>query len=224
MRVVLKGVHKVRARLADGSIKTYYYAWRGGPQLFATPGTPEFIAQFNEAHAAERQPRRGTLMSAIAQFKASAEYDKLSEFSRRAYLSYLKLIENEFGDMPLSALSDRRVRGDFKTWRDGFAATPRKADYAWSTLARVMSFAKDRGLIDTNPCESGGRLYSGSRVDNYWKDADVEALLGAAPSQIQLAVVLALGPANAKATSCGCLRRLTTASRSSWFSPRPAAG
>src|SRR5215218_10565253 len=55
-----------------------------------------------------------------------------------------------------------------------------------------MSFAKDRGLIEANPCESGGRLYSGSRVDNYWKDADVEALLAASPTQIQLAVVLAL--------------------------------
>jgi hypothetical protein len=37
------------------------------------------------------------------------------------------------------------VRGEFKTWRDSFAETPRKADYAWTTLARIMSFAKDRG-------------------------------------------------------------------------------
>jgi len=38
--------------------------------------------------------------------------------------------------MPLAALADRRVRGEFKAWRDSFAATPRKADYAWTTLAR----------------------------------------------------------------------------------------
>lgn len=50
--------------------------------------------------------------------------------SRRSYLTYLKLIENEFGDLPLAALADRRVRGDFKNWRDSFAETPRKADYA----------------------------------------------------------------------------------------------
>ena len=62
------------------------------------------------------------------------------------YLIYIKLIEDEFGDLPLAALSDRRIRGEFKTWRDAFAATPRKADYAWTTLARILSFAKDRGL------------------------------------------------------------------------------
>jgi integrase len=156
------------------------------------PGTPEFVAQYNDAHASLRQPRRGTLMTVVAQFKASAEYERLSQSSKRAYLSYLKLIENEFGDMPLAASSDRRVRGDFKAWRDGFAATPRKADYAWTTLARLMSFAKDRGLIEANPCESGGRLYSSSRVDNYWKDADVDAVLKAAPVLIRLAVALAL--------------------------------
>lgn len=33
----------------------------------------------------------------------------------RAYLIYIKLIENEFGDLPLAALADHRVRGEFKT-------------------------------------------------------------------------------------------------------------
>ncbi|WP_245452999.1 hypothetical protein [Bradyrhizobium sp. C9] len=73
--------------------------------------------------------------------------------SRRSYLTYLKLIENEFGDLPLAALADRRVRGDFKNWRGSFAETPRKADYAWTTLARIMSFTKNRGIIATNPRE-----------------------------------------------------------------------
>ena len=118
MRVVLKEFTRVKKRLASGSIRIYYYAWRGGPQLAATPRTPEFIAQYNEAHASLRQPRHGTVMTIIAAFKASAEYDRLSRSSKRAYMSYLKLIENEFGDLPLAALADRRVRGDFKTWRE----------------------------------------------------------------------------------------------------------
>ncbi len=40
MRVVLKGIHKVKARLSTGEVKTYYYAWRGGPQIKSKPGTP----------------------------------------------------------------------------------------------------------------------------------------------------------------------------------------
>ena len=57
-------------------------------------------------------------------------------------------------------LSLPRVRGEFKAWRDRFANTPRKADYAWTTLARILSFGKDRGLVAVNPCEGGGRLYT----------------------------------------------------------------
>jgi integrase len=102
------------------------------------------------------------------------------------------LIEESFGDLPLAALADRRVRGEFKTWRDTFAATPRKADYAWTTLARLMSFAKDRGTIATNPCEKGGRLYAADRTEKFWGEPEITALLAVASQEIKLALVLAL--------------------------------
>jgi hypothetical protein len=94
--------------------------------------------------------------------------------------------------MPLAALADRRVRGEFKAWRDSFAATPRKADYARTTLARIMSFAKDRGTIATNPCEKGCRLYSADRTDKVWGEPEIAVVLSVASSDIKLALVLAL--------------------------------
>ncbi|MET4275633.1 integrase [Bradyrhizobium sp. F1.2.2] len=192
VRVVLKGIHKVKARLAAGEVKTYYYAWRGGPQIKAKPGTPEFIHEFNDAHASIRQPRAGTFMSIVAQYKAAPEFNGLAQSTRRAYLAYIKLVEDEFGDLPIAALTDRRVRGEFKSWRDRFSNTPRKADYAWTTLARLMSFAKDRGIIATNPCERGGRLYVADRKDKIWSEQDIAAVLSVASSEIQLALILAL--------------------------------
>jgi hypothetical protein len=81
---------------------------------------------------------------------------------------------------------------NFKTWRDGFAATPRKADFAWTVLARIMSFAKDRGSITTNPCERGGRLYVADRTDKLWGEQEIAALLAVASPEIKLALVLAL--------------------------------
>jgi integrase len=192
VRVHLKGIHRVSKLLATGERTTYYYAWRGGPRITARPGTPEFIQHYNEAHAKRRQPRAGTLMTLIAEYKASAEYRSLSASSLRAYSHYIKLIEDEFGDMPLEALRDPRVRGEFKSWRDRFAETPRKADYAWSTLARILSFAKDRGLIPVNPCEGGGRLYKANRQDKLWGDDQVAAFLAAAPAEMVLAAMLGL--------------------------------
>ena len=44
MRVKLKGFAASAARA-----RTDYYAWRGGPRLVGTPGTPEFIASYAAA-------------------------------------------------------------------------------------------------------------------------------------------------------------------------------
>ena len=53
--------------------------------------------------------------------------------------SKIKVIEAEFGDFPLSALTDRRTRGIFMAWRDKLAAKSRRqADYAWQVLARML--------------------------------------------------------------------------------------
>lgn len=179
-------------RLATGETRVYFYAWRGGPRIQAAPGTPEFISLYHQAYASLLKPKPGTLMTLIAEFKASAEFRRLSPSSVRSYLSYIKLIEDEFGDLPLAALADRRIRGEFKGWRDRFANTPRKADYAWSTLSRLLSFSKDRGLIASNPCEGGGRLYSADRTDKVWRDEDVAAFLANAATELALAMMLAL--------------------------------
>jgi hypothetical protein len=114
VRVVLKGIHKVKARLASGESKTYFYAWRGGPQIRGKLGTPAFVSEYNDAHASLRQPRAGTFMTIITQYKAAPEFTGLAESTRRAYLAYIKLIEDEFGDLPVAARADRRVRGELR--------------------------------------------------------------------------------------------------------------
>ena len=63
MRVRLRGINSKRKKLADGSFKTYYWAWKGGPALRGKPGSPEFIASYNEAVAKKVMPLRGTLLS-----------------------------------------------------------------------------------------------------------------------------------------------------------------
>jgi hypothetical protein len=55
-----------------------------------------------------------------------------------------------------------------------------------------MSFAKDRGMIATNPCEKGGRLYAADRTDKIWGEQEIGALLSVASPEIKLALVLAL--------------------------------
>jgi integrase len=103
-------------------------------------------------------------------------------------------IEKEFGEFPLTALTDRRARGVFMAWRDKLAAASgrRQADYAWSVLARVLSWALDRGLVAANPCTHGGRLYRGSRRESIWTAAGEATFLKRAPTHLRLPLMLAL--------------------------------
>jgi integrase len=128
----------------------------------------------------------------IAAFKISTEYTSLADKTRRDYLRYLKTIENEFGTMPLAVVQDRRARGKFKEWRDGMAANPRTADYAWTVVARVLSVAKDRGLIAVNVCERGGRLYEADRAEIIWQAEHIKAFCDVASPELQFALLMAL--------------------------------
>src|SRR6476659_9902897 len=144
MRVRLKGINSATKRLADGRKVTYWYAWRNGPLLRGEPGTPEFIASYNEAVARIVTPPAGVLFSILQRFQASEAFRSLAERTRQDYAGKIKLIEKKFGTFPIAALSDRRTRGVFREWRDQLALSSRRqADYAWVVLARALSWAFD---------------------------------------------------------------------------------
>jgi integrase len=193
MRIRLKGINPVPKRLADGTRKTYWYAWKGGPRLRGEPGTPEFIASYNEAAARKVVTPQGTLQSPLRSYQASAEFSGLAVRTRLDYVKQIKVIEQDLGDFPLSGLTDRRTRGIFMAWRDKLAAKSRRqADYAWQVLARVLSWALNRGLVSANPCARGGRLYHGSRADKIWTAEHEAAFLASAPAYLHLPLLLAL--------------------------------
>ena len=181
------------------------------------PGSPEFIP------ATPRRPRKvvppqGVLLSVLHAFQRSQEFLGLAERTRADYIAKIKLIERKFGDFPLSALTDRRTRGVFMAWRDKLATTSRRqADYAWVVLARILSWALNRGLVAANPCEKGGRLYRGSRADKVWTVDDEAMFIAKAPQHLHLPLILPYGPGSGRAICCGCHGRHYDGS------PHPAA-
>jgi integrase len=139
-------------------------------------------------------PPRGRLLSVLHEYQNSEEdFLSLAPRTQVDYKRIIKVIEKDFGDFPLSGMTDKRTRGIFKAWRERLAlASRRQADYAWTVLARVLSFGLDRGLVAANPCERGGRLYRGSRSEKIWTDADEAAFIERAPAHLHLALTLAL--------------------------------
>lgn len=192
-RLRLKGLHRVKVKLADGRRVVYCYAWRGGPRVEGEPGTPAFFAAYNEAVASVTRPTKGTLQDLIDAYQTYDEFTKLAPRTKADYVKKIRLIERKFGTFPLVALPAPKTRGVFKDWRDDLARkSKRQADYAWVVLARIFSRAKDRGNISVNPCEKGGRLYDGSRAELIWTDDDEAAFLASAPAHLRLPLLLAL--------------------------------
>src|SRR5215471_6995432 len=173
MRVNLKGLNFATKRLADGTRRTYWYAWRGGPLLHGEPSTPEFVTSYNKVVASKVATPQGVILSILQGYQASEDFRGLANSTKRSYVPLNKRIEKEFADFPLSALTDRRTRGVFMAWRDQIAASSgrRQADYCWSVLARVLSWALNRGLVAANPCTHGGRLYGETRAEKIWTEA-----------------------------------------------------
>ena len=226
MRTRLKGINSVNKRLADGTWRTYWYAWKGGPPLPGKPGDPEFIAAYNAAIARKIAPQAGALLSVLQAYQGSEDFSGLAASTRRSYVALIVRIEKAFADFPLAALTDRRTRGIFKAWRDRIATNSgrRQADYAWTVLARVLSWGLDRGLIAANPCERGGRLYRGTRRDNIWTAADEAAFLQRAPTHLHLPLLLALWTGQRQGDLLQLPWSATTGPISAYGSQRRASG
>jgi hypothetical protein len=143
MHINVKGLHWTAATLADGTKMTYWYAWRGGPRLVGEYGSPEFIASYNAAVPMKVVAPEGRLLALTQAYQRSQDFLSLRERTRADYIKQIEKIERKFGDCPLKALADPRVRGIFLEWRDELALrSKRQADYVWTVLARILSWAR----------------------------------------------------------------------------------
>ena len=193
MRVRLKGINSVTKRLADGRRVTYYYAWKGGPRLAGAPGSPEFHASYNEAAKTSKRIPQKVFRTIIDAYLDSPDFAKLADTTKKDYKRLSEIIDDEFGDLPLSAFADRSIRLEFLEWRDKRGKTaPRQADMGFSVLSRIVSWAFNRTLLASNPCTRPGRLHSGDRRDRIWTNDQEAAFYAQAPQHLHLALTLAL--------------------------------
>ncbi len=191
----LRGLHTVKTKLANGRTATYHYAWRGGPRVEGELGSPAFHASYNEAVSSRRTglASKATLSFLTDSYRDSQDFAKLAPRTRDDYGKLIREIDKEFGDFPIKALADRGSRAEFLGWRDKLAKrSARQADYAWTVLARVLSWSVERGHIDQSPCTKGGKLYDGCRADKVWTPADEASFLTKASPALSMAMLMAL--------------------------------
>jgi integrase len=189
VKVDLKGIAKVTVKG-----RVYHYAWRGGPRLTGEPGSPEFMASYNEAIEDRRTPDTGRFRYLVTAYKGSADYRALAASTKKVWTPWLDRIALYFGDLRVAQFDrPEKIRPVIRKWRNGYADKPRTADYGLQVLSRVLSYAVDPlGKIAGNPCEGIKQIYSADRSEIIWTDADIALLKQTCPVEIAHAVDLAV--------------------------------
>jgi integrase len=187
-KIELKGIAKVTAKG-----RTYWYAGRGGPRLPGEPGSPEFMAAYNEALAKGRIPEPGRFRSVVTLYRASPDFKELALSTTCNWGPWLDRIAEYFGDLSIAQFDrPEKIRPIIRQWRNRFADKPRTADYGLQVLSRVLAYAVDPlGKIAGNPCEGIKRLYTVDRSANIWTLADIERLKATCSPEIARAIDLA---------------------------------
>jgi integrase len=195
VRVNIKGVFPTYKTLKDGTRRTYWFHRATGKRLHCEPGSSEFIADLAAAEKLIRDRLAGTFNNLIRLFTLSAEFDTtLATSTKIEYRRMLTKAEAEFGDMPIAALDDPRVRRDFMDWREKVARTSgeREADNRLSAISAMLTWAVERGHISANHLRGFRRLYHADRSEIIWLPEHVAAFMAAAPIEMQRAMILAL--------------------------------
>jgi len=194
MRVELVGIHRVKKRLAGGSTRWYYYAWRGGPRILAEFRNQDaFVAEFLRHKRFQAPPdEKRTVSDLIRLYLAAADYTGLAAKTKEGYDTALARIQGKFGTMPIAALEEKGPRSVIRQWRDDvLAVSPRSADLTMAVFTKVLNFAKDEEEISRNPLDALTKLSSGTRKDIIWSDDQMALFAAVGPTHLVRAMVLA---------------------------------
>jgi len=194
VRAKIVGVNTVTKRLADGSVRRYYYHRATGKPLSGEPGLPSFLRDYASAEQSLLDRQAGTFNGLIRDYTLSPEFAKRAQSTRKEYSRMLTKAEAEFGDMPLTALEDPRVRQDFMNWRATVAKTSgeREADNRLSVISAMLSWGKENGRVFSNHVAGFRRLHSVDRSELIWLPENIEAFMKVAPIEMQRALIVAL--------------------------------
>jgi integrase len=184
----------VPKRLADGTMRTYYYHRAAALRLSGKPGSPEFLRDYSAAEKTLLDRHAGTVNGLVRDYTLSPEFAKLRESTQREYRRMLTKTEIQFGNMPIAALEDPRVRQDFMSWRATVAKTSgdREADNRLSIISAMLTWAKENGQVFSNHIAGFRRLHSANRSDLIWLPDHIQAFMLVAPVELQRALILAL--------------------------------
>lgn len=192
----LKGINTTTKRnKKTGRIKKYYYHRETGIRLDGEPGSPKFSASYTAAEHRVPQTRSAAQVKHLIKlYLCSDEFSLLRRSTQTEYKRMLGRMEPKFGNMPIAALDDPRVKNDLVDHQHARAKTSgkREADHELSAFSAMLTWASDKKHIITNHLKGFKRLYHSDRSDIVWLPEHIDAFMAAAEIDMQRAMILGL--------------------------------
>lgn len=193
----IKGVHRLKARLADGSCTEYHRAWRGkgAPTFWKSTsgipiGGPEYMAALAAAQPGEA---RGKFREIIIAFIDSPDFKNLAPRTQRDLRGSFYHPENgidaKFGDAPRAACNDPRIRRTALAWRDKIGG--KTGDVRIDHLQRLVKFALDRSMISHNHLSGIASIYRSNRAEVFWTPDEIARFAAEAPPHVARILIAA---------------------------------
>lgn len=195
--LVPKGLKPVRKRLADGSVRIYWYHRATGKRLQHDPATADGfleVARLDDRAtviAAEARTLTGSYGALWVEYRKSPKWSALKPRTRSDYQAVRDWLGSA-ADVPLVTIKST----DLERLRDRAATEKgrRFANYVIQVLRLTMRWGQKRGFCKENPAAGLGMLAKPrgeARVNRAWSDDEVRAFMEAAP--FHLLVPFALG-------------------------------
>ena len=178
------GLNVARKKLADGSIREYFYDRSTGENL----GTDRAIAQarIDERAAPRAVGPTSTLGHLIAEYQRTDAFKSKAPRTREIYSLYLGQLRDRFGAARVEDVAHpqwvERLKLDLQD-------TPSKANQTLAVLRIVFKLGMTLGYCATNPATLVRKVREVPRSE-VWTPAQIETFVGAARGSLQLAMSL----------------------------------
>lgn len=195
-----KGLKPVKRKLADGSVRTYWYHRATGKALVHDPEIAEGLLEIaaldrrgGVTTAASGHPG-GSYAELWAEYRKSPEWRNLRPRTRSDY----QAVRDWLGDSAAARMMLKQITtGDLFKLRDkAFKAKGRRfANYVVQVLRLTLEWGRKRDMLKDNPAKDVDQIRKPSneaKVNRAWTPAEIEAFAAAAPPQLVIPFMLGL--------------------------------
>lgn len=192
-------VHRVKARLTDGSV-VYYFSLRGrkGSGFYKSEKRLPREREFYDAYAAktkEMMPKASGLLTedVIDSYYRSAAYSSLSVRTKADYRKWLDRFKFEFGADPIKMFEEKASVDEIEEWRSQWQHSPKQYDDAVTTVTILLNWAcraDGRHRIDKHHCRFT-KVYKPDRAQITWLPQFIDRMVEFAPLHIQRLLIAA---------------------------------